>query len=128
MPGAPQRQHKFACTASMRRSASKPSARCPAVAGGDVRRKQAFIQERGKDRYGRTIGGVTCGGLDANTEQVRRGMAWTFKRYVPVNFPLYEMEAYARLRQLGLWADPHSVPPWEWRDARRQEGKRRSPR
>jgi micrococcal nuclease len=42
-------------------------------------------------------------------------MAWVFARYVPVNSPLYEMEAYARLRQLGLWADPQPVAPWEWR-------------
>ena len=79
--------------------------------------KTAEVADRGKDRYGRTIGGVTCAGVDANSEQVRRGMAWVFTRYVPLGSALYELEAYARLRQIGLWADPRAVPPWEWRRA-----------
>jgi endonuclease YncB( thermonuclease family) len=57
--------------------------------------------------------------MSANNEQVRRGMAWVFARYVPVNSPLYELEAYARLRQIGLWVDPHPVAPWEWRASKR---------
>ena len=75
--------------------------------------KSAHVAERGKDRYGRTLGIVTCAGIDANSEQVRHGM--DVSRYVAPNSPLYELEAYARLRQLGLWADPHPVPSWEWR-------------
>src|SRR3977135_2659384 len=38
----------------------------------------ARVTERGHDRYGRTLGRVTCGVVDANAEQVRRGMAWVF--------------------------------------------------
>lgn len=77
--------------------------------------KTAHVEARGKDRYGRTIGRVNCAGVDANSEQLRRGMAWVFARYVPIGSPLYELEAYARLRQLGLWADARAVAPWEWR-------------
>src|SRR3970040_1841997 len=33
--------------------------------------KQAHVAERGKDRYGRTIGVVTCAAVEANSEQVR---------------------------------------------------------
>ncbi len=80
--------------------------------------KAADVMERGKDRYGRTIGRVTCAGIEANSEQVWRGMAWTFVRYVPVGSALYEIEAYARSRKLGLWADARPVAPWEWRAAR----------
>jgi endonuclease YncB( thermonuclease family) len=80
--------------------------------------KAAEVTDRGKDRYGRTIGGVSCAGIDANSAQVRRGMAWVFTRYVPIGSPLYEFEAYARLRQIGLWADPRAVAPWEWRRAK----------
>ena len=82
--------------------------------------KAADVIERGKDRYGRTIGRMTCAGIEANSEQVRRGMAWAFKRYVPVGSALYELEAYARLRHLGLWADAKPTAPWEWRAAKRQ--------
>jgi endonuclease YncB( thermonuclease family) len=35
--------------------------------------KTAEVVDRGKDRYGRTIGRVTCDGIDANSEQVRYG-------------------------------------------------------
>jgi endonuclease YncB( thermonuclease family) len=85
-----------------------------AICGG----KTAEVTERGKDRYGRTIGRVSCVGIDANSEQLRRGMAWVFTRYVPMGSPFYELEAYARLRQLGLWSDAKPVAPWEWRAAK----------
>lgn len=38
--------------------------------------KTAKLDDKGKDRYGRTLARVYCDGIDANTEQVRRGMAW----------------------------------------------------
>ena len=43
-------------------------------------RKDATISDRGKDRYGRTLGAVTCADVDANAEQVRRGLAWVYRR------------------------------------------------
>lgn len=81
--------------------------------------KTAEVIDRGKDRFGRTIGRINCAGIDANSEQLRRGMAWAFTRYVPMGSPFYELESYARLRQTGLWADAHPVAPWEWRAAHR---------
>jgi len=38
--------------------------------------KTATLADQGKNRYGRTLARVHCDGLDANAEQVRRGMAW----------------------------------------------------
>src|SRR5437773_12301983 len=75
----------------------------------------ARVADRGKDRYKRTLGHVNCRGLDANTEQVRRGMAWVYVRYAPKNSPLYALESTARSQRVGLWAEPAPVPPWEWR-------------
>lgn len=40
--------------------------------------EQARVEDRGRDRYGRTLGRVWCAGVDANAEQVRRGMAWVY--------------------------------------------------
>lgn len=34
-----------------------------------------------RDRYGREVGKVLVDGVDANQEQIRRGMAWHFKAY-----------------------------------------------
>lgn len=75
----------------------------------------AAIEDRGEDRYGRVIGRVSCAGVDANAEQVRRGMAWVFVKYAPTGSPLYRFEDDARIRRQGLWADPKPVAPWEWR-------------
>jgi endonuclease YncB( thermonuclease family) len=62
------------------------------------------------------LGQVACDGKDASAEQVRRGMAWVPPRQaVMPGSALYELEAYARLRKTGLWADENAVPPWEWR-------------
>ena len=78
-------------------------------------RRDATVLEAGKDRYGRTLGRVLCDGVDANAEQVRRGMAWVYVRYAPKGSPLYAMQAEARAAKRGLWADPRPVAPWEWR-------------
>lgn len=80
--------------------------------------RTAHIDDQGHDRYGRTIGRVTCAGADANAEQVRRGLAWVYDRYA-TDPSLYRVQDSARSARLGLWSDPSPTPPWEWRKARR---------
>ena len=76
-----------------------------------------------KDRYGRTVGYIYFNGEDVNLEIVKAGYAWVYRRYAPK--PKSKADTYfagenqAKNRKLGLWADPHPVPPWEWRKARR---------
>jgi endonuclease YncB( thermonuclease family) len=77
--------------------------------------KPAVVETVEKDSSKRLVGKVSCAGVDANTEQVRRGMAWVFAGAMLPNSPLPEMEANARLRRLGLWAGDKPEPPWEWR-------------
>src|SRR5512134_3827529 len=77
-------------------------------------KKTAQVEWQAKDRNNRTIGHVTCAGIHANAEQVRRGLAWVSPKLTKPGSPLYELEAYARLRGVGLWADPKAVPPWDW--------------
>jgi endonuclease YncB( thermonuclease family) len=79
--------------------------------------KSASVTWTEKDRNGRTLGRVWCSGMDANAEQVRRGMAWVFDRYVK-DRSLYPLQETARLNRVGLWEDTHPVPPWEWRQAK----------
>jgi endonuclease YncB( thermonuclease family) len=86
----------------------------------------ARVHERGRDRDGRTLGYVTCGVVDANNEQVRRGMAWVFVRYAPKRSGLYQLQTEARLERRGLWSDVlPPVAPWDWRQ--RQRAERRAP-
>lgn len=82
--------------------------------------KVATLDVRGEDRYHRTLARVTCAGTDANTEQVRRGYAWAFVRYVRPDSPLLAIQDDARAAQRGLWQDPAPVAPWEWRRNLRQ--------
>lgn len=77
-------------------------------------KKPAKVEWRTKER-GFLVGEVTCDGVEVNAEQVRRGMAWVSPRQTGPGSALYELEAYARLRKVGLWADDQAIPPWEWR-------------
>jgi endonuclease YncB( thermonuclease family) len=81
--------------------------------------RDARVESKGEDRYGRTLGRVFCAGTDANAEQVRRGMAWVFERYAPKDSHLYSVQREARAARRGLWQDSKPVPPWEWRAGRR---------
>ena len=76
--------------------------------------KAAELADKGKDRYGRTLARVTCDGVDANAEQVRRGMAWVYDRYV-TDKTLYAVQEEANAERRGLWQDEKPVAPWVWR-------------
>jgi endonuclease YncB( thermonuclease family) len=76
--------------------------------------KPARIEDKGRDRYGRTIGRVWCAGVDANAEQVQQGMAWVYDRYM-TDRSLYALQSAARLNKRGLWSELIQVRPWEWR-------------
>jgi endonuclease YncB( thermonuclease family) len=63
-------------------------------------------------------------GADINLEQIRRGLAWHFKRYEAEQssedrgaYARAEEDARARLR--GMWGSSKPlVPPWEFRSAK----------
>jgi endonuclease YncB( thermonuclease family) len=76
--------------------------------------QQARVAERGKPGDGWRLGHVTCGNVDANTEQVRRGMAWVVVK-APKRSPLFPLQEEARVQHVGLWSDPYPTPPWQWR-------------
>jgi endonuclease YncB( thermonuclease family) len=82
--------------------------------------KIASIEIGGRDRYQRAIAHVTCAVTDANAEQVRRGYAWIYARFVRRDSPLFAVEHEARTARRGLWTDPSPVAPWDWRRSGRQ--------
>ena len=68
-----------------------------------------------RDRYGRTLAEVLLpDGRSLNQALLRAGLAWWFRKYSK-DLRLGELERQARNAKLGLWAEPHPVPPWEWR-------------
>ena len=84
--------------------------------------KLARLDWEQKDRYGRILARVSCGEVDANAEQVRRGMAWVSRLDKPEP-AFYAAQGAARASGIGLWGDPDPVPPWRWR---RQENSKAS--
>ena len=77
------------------------------------------VKDHGKDRYGRTLGEVVLpDGRSLNRELIRAGFAWWYRRYSK-DKTLEALEAAARAAKRGLWADPHAVPPWDWRRGKR---------
>ena len=76
--------------------------------------KQARIEWRTTDRYGRILGNVIVGGHWINKELVDEGYSWHFKKYSD-SVVLAEAENNARKQKLGLWGDSGPFAPWEFR-------------
>jgi micrococcal nuclease len=73
------------------------------------------VRDWGPDRNGRRLSEVMLpDGRNVNREMVRLGWAWWFRKYSK-DVTLGSLEADARGAGRGLWADPHPIPPWEWR-------------
>ena len=86
-----------------------------------VFRKTVRVYDQGRDRYERTIGTVLLpDDTNVNYLLVKSGMCWWYRKYEPDNGTLEQLEHEARAAQRGLWADPHAVPPWEWRVMRKR--------
>lgn len=77
------------------------------------------LDEKGRDRYGRTLATVQLQGVNVNEEMVRLGWAWWYRNYAPEAKALEAAEIEARAAGRGLWADKGGVPPWEWRAQKR---------
>jgi endonuclease YncB( thermonuclease family) len=78
--------------------------------------KEVTLQTHGHDKYKRTIGDVILpDGMNLNQELVKQGWCWWYRKYAPEDTVLEGLENEARAGRKGLWADPHPVPPWEWR-------------
>ena len=77
------------------------------------------------DRYGRLVGKIELEGRDINLEQLRRGLAWHYKKYEAEQSPgdrqLYaHAQREAQAARLGLWRDSQPLPPWDYRQQMRQ--------
>ena len=83
-----------------------------------IQNKDVTVRVVGKDQNGSTIGDVILrDGQELNKELVKEGLAW-WDRKQSTNQNLGQLENVARAEKRGLWADPHPVPPWEWKKQR----------
>ncbi len=76
--------------------------------------KDVVVTVKTRDKYGRTVGHVLINGRDVNLEMIEEGMAWHYVKY-DHNKRLQEAEQQARAAKRGLWQDPGSEPPWDFR-------------
>ena len=76
--------------------------------------KTVTVKKTGTDKYGRTLGIVIVGVVDANAKLVEDGWAWHFKKYSS-DERLAKLEEVARTAKRGLWADENPLAPWDYR-------------
>ena len=82
------------------------------------------VQPADIDRYGRTVAKVSLeDGRSLNEELVAGGYAWWYREYAPKDERLGRLEAGAREKGLGLWADEGAEAPWEFRRLERTRRK-----
>ena len=82
-----------------------------------VRKRTVEVQPYDQDKYGRTVAVISVNGLNVNESMVKKGLAWVYRKYCRAVFcrNWLQYEQQAREDMLGLWKDPHAMPPWEWR-------------
>ncbi|MFN9726592.1 thermonuclease family protein [Acidovorax sp.] len=78
-------------------------------------RQQAMLQPVEKDKYGRTVAHVRCGGTDVAAAQVGAGMAWVYMPYAVDRPGLTVLQDRARAQRTGLWSQPRPQAPWTYR-------------
>jgi endonuclease YncB( thermonuclease family) len=85
--------------------------------------KTVTVTYRKVDRYGRQIGVLHVGDIDANLAQLRAGLAWHYKHYEREQ-PYKDRAAYAAAEReasehkRGLWRDRDPISPWDYRRRR----------
>jgi micrococcal nuclease len=76
-------------------------------------------------RYGRTVAMIFADKTLLNEELVKAGLAWVYEFHCsePICESWENFQLRARFDKRGLWADPHAIPPWEFRRENRKGGK-----
>jgi micrococcal nuclease len=79
-----------------------------------VKGKTVKVSSVEMDPYDRLVVDLYDGTNWVNEILVAGGWAWHYKQHSD-SPALAQAERAARARGLGLWRDPHPVPPWAWR-------------
>jgi endonuclease YncB( thermonuclease family) len=79
-----------------------------------VFKKQARIEPKAVDKYGRTVALVSVDGIIINEDMVKRGMAWEYSYFKPGRVYM-ALQSEAQQARRGLWSQRNPIPPWVWR-------------
>lgn len=93
---------------------------------GLVYLEPVVVLYRKTDRYGRIVGAVRQDGMDVGLALIQQGLAWHYKAYQSeqtlIDRFLYgRAERQARSDRKGLWSQPESIAPWEFRRSGRAQ-------
>ena len=79
--------------------------------------KSVEVETKGIDPYDRFVALVNVGGKSLNEVLIKNGYAWVYRKYCKEAFckDWLNLEIAAKYRKIGLWSEPHPIPPWEYR-------------
>ena len=77
-----------------------------------------LLEDKGKDRYQRTLAELYIDGRRLSLTLVSQGLAHHFVKYSD-DITLAKAEAQARKKRVGLWTQSNPIPPWDWRKGNR---------
>ena len=73
------------------------------------------IEEKNRDRYGRTVAVVYADGKNINEEMVKTGNAWWYQEYDKNDARMQAYQENAKKNKLGLFGKRGYVEPWTYR-------------
>ncbi|BBM56922.1 nuclease [Leptotrichia trevisanii] len=77
--------------------------------------KMLEIEEKNRDRYGRTVAVVYANGKNVNEEMVKAGNAWWYQEYDKNDTRMQAYQENAKKNKLGLFGKIGYVEPWNYR-------------
>ena len=80
-----------------------------------VNGKTLEIEEKNRDRYGRTVAVVYVNGKNVNEEMVKNGNAWWYQEYDKKDTKMQAYQENAKKNKLGLFGKRGYVEPWKYR-------------
>lgn len=80
-----------------------------------VNGKTIEIEEKNRDRYGRTVAVVYVNGKNVNEEMVKNGNAWWYQEYDKKDTKMQAYQENAKKNKLGLFGKRGYVEPWNYR-------------
>ena len=80
-----------------------------------VNGKTLEIEEKNRDRYGRTVAVVYVNGKNVNEEMVKAGNAWWYQEYDKNDTRMQAYQENAKKNKLGLFGKRGYIEPWNYR-------------
>ena len=81
------------------------------------------IEEKNRDRYGRTVAVVYVNGQNVNEEMVKNGNAWWYQEYDKKDTKMQAYQENAKKNKLGLFGKKGYVEPWKYRKEKKAAAK-----